>query len=118
PTQILERANLSYGYAMTTTVLQAAQAFAEIANGGVKRPVSLLRVDQVPEGARARAPAYTEQVKDMLTRVVTTEGTGRRARAISYSVAGKAGTALKAVGGKYDASKQMGSFIGMAPADK
>src|SRR5690554_4995232 len=118
PTQILERANLSYGYALNTTVLQAAQAFAVIANGGVKRPVSLLRVDQVPEGERVIAQEYTEQVKDMLKRVVTTEGTGRRARAISYSVAGKTGTALKTVGGKYDASKQMGSFIGMAPADK
>jgi len=103
---------------MNTSVLQAAQAFSVIANGGIKRPVSLLRVDHVPEGERVIAREYTEQVKKMLKRVVTTEGTGRRARAISYSVAGKTGTALKAVGGKYDSSKQMGSFIGMAPADK
>lgn len=116
PLQKIERANISYGYAMTMTPLQVVQAYGVIASGGIKRPVSLLRVDTPPEGQRIVERQYTDQVKEMLKRVVTAEGTGSRAKAISYSVAGKTGTAYKAVGGRYTKA-QVASFIGMAPAD-
>lgn len=116
-TQKIERANMSYGYALNITALQAVQAYAVIAAGGIKRPVSLLKVDETPVGEQVVSPQYTQQVKDMLKRVVTTEGTGRRAQAISYSVAGKTGTAFKAIGGSYASQKQISSFIGMAPAN-
>jgi cell division protein FtsI (penicillin-binding protein 3) len=116
PAQKIERANFSYGYALNSTVLQTVQAYGVIATGGIKRPVSLLRVDAPPEGERVVEKKYTDQVKEMLRRVVSAEGTGSRARAISYSVAGKTGTAFKAVNGRYS-SLQMSSFIGMAPTD-
>jgi cell division protein FtsI (penicillin-binding protein 3) len=116
PLQRIERANISYGYAMTMTPLQVVQAYGVIASGGVKRPVSLLRVDNPPVGERVIDKKYTDQVTQMLKRVVTAEGTGSRAKAISYSVAGKTGTAYKAVNGRYS-TKQIASFIGMAPAD-
>jgi cell division protein FtsI (penicillin-binding protein 3) len=116
PAQKIERANFSYGYALNSTILQTVQAYGVIATGGVKRPVSLLRVDTPPEGQRVVEQKYTSQVKEMLKRVVSAEGTGSKARAISYSVAGKTGTAYKAVNGKYS-SLQISSFIGMAPAD-
>jgi cell division protein FtsI (penicillin-binding protein 3) len=116
PLQRIERANISYGYAMTMTPLQVVQAYGVIASGGVKRPVSLLRVDNAPQGERVIDKKYTDQVTQMLKRVVTAEGTGSRAKAISYSVAGKTGTAYKAINGRYS-DKQIASFIGMAPAD-
>ncbi len=116
PAQKIERANFSYGYALNSTVLQTVQAYGVIATGGVKRPVSLLRVDASPEGQRVIEKKYTDQVKEMLKRVVSAEGTGSKARAISYSVAGKTGTAFKAVNGKYS-NLQISSFIGMAPID-
>jgi cell division protein FtsI (penicillin-binding protein 3) len=116
PAQKIERANFSYGYALNSTVLQTVQAYGVIATGGVKRPVSLLRVDTPPEGQRVVDQKYTDQVKEMLKRVVSAEGTGIKARAISYSVAGKTGTAYKAVNGRYS-SLQISSFIGMAPVD-
>ncbi len=116
PAQKIERANFSYGYALNSTVLQTVQAYGVIATGGVKRPVSLLRVDTPPEGQRVVDQKYTDQVKEMLKRVVSAEGTGSKARAISYSVAGKTGTAYKAVNGRYS-SLQISSFIGMAPVD-
>lgn len=116
PLQRIERANISYGYAMTMTPLQVVQAYGVIASGGVKRPVSLLRVDNAPDGERIIDKKYTDQVKEMLKRVVTAEGTGSKAKAISYSVAGKTGTAYKAINGRYS-DKQIASFIGMAPAD-
>ncbi len=114
PAQKIERANFSYGYALNSTVLQTVQAYGIIAAGGIKRPVSLLRVDTPPEGQRVVEKKYTDQVKEMLKRVVSAEGTGTRAQAISYSVAGKTGTAFKAVNGRYS-SLQISSFIGMAP---
>ncbi|WP_049628884.1 penicillin-binding protein 2 [Cellvibrio sp. pealriver] len=116
PAQKIERANFSYGYALNSTVLQTVQAYGVIATGGIKRPVSLLRVDTPPEGQRVVEKKYTDQVKEMLRRVVSAEGTGSKAQAISYSVAGKTGTAYKAVNGRYS-SLQMSSFIGMAPIE-
>lgn len=114
PAQKIERANFSYGYALNSTVLQTVQAYGVIAAGGLKRPVSLLRVDAPPEGQRVVEKKYTDQVKEMLKRVVSAEGTGSKAQAISYSVAGKTGTAFKAVNGRYS-NLQISSFIGMAP---
>lgn len=116
PAQKIERANVSYGYALNSTVLQTVQAYGVIAAGGIKRPISLLRVDGSPEGQRVVAQEHTDQVKKMLKRVVSAEGTGSKARAISYSVGGKTGTVFKAVNGRYT-RQQMSSFIGMAPAD-
>ena len=116
PAQKIEQANFSYGYALNSTVLQTVQAYGVIATGGIKRPVSLLRVDNPPEGQRVIEKKYTDQVKEMLKRVVSAEGTGSKARAISYSVAGKTGTAYKAVSGRYS-NLQISSFIGMAPTN-
>jgi cell division protein FtsI (penicillin-binding protein 3) len=115
--QLVERANVSYGYAMNTTVLQMVQAYSVIAAGGVKRPISLLRIDNPPEGQKVVDKKFTDEVKTMLTRVVAAEGTGTRARAISYSVAGKTGTAFKSIKGHYDYTKQISSFAGMAPVE-
>ena len=116
PAQLIERANLSYGYALHTTVLQAVQAYAVIAAGGIKRQISLLKVDDAPEGAKVVDKKYTDQVKAMLQQVVAAEGTGKRARTISYTVAGKTGTAFKSVSGRYT-GKQVSSFAGMAPVE-
>ena len=116
PGQLIERANLSYGYALHTTVLQAVQAYAVIAAGGIKRQISLLKVDDAPEGIKVVDKKFTDQVKSMLQEVVAAEGTGKRARTISYTVAGKTGTAFKSVNGRYT-NKQVSSFAGMAPVE-
>ena len=112
--QLVERANVSYGYAMNTTVLQVVQAYSIIAAEGIKRPISLLRVDNPPAGERVVEKKFTDEVKNMLVSVVGAKGTGTRARAISYSVAGKTGTAFKSAYGRYS-NKQISSFAGMAP---
>lgn len=112
--QLIERANVSYGYAMNTTVLQVVQAYAVIAAGGLKRPVSLLKVDNVPASEKIVEKRFADDIKMMLQRVVAAEGTGKRARTISYTVAGKTGTAFKSQNGVYT-GKQISSFAGMAP---
>jgi cell division protein FtsI (penicillin-binding protein 3) len=114
--QLIERCNVAFGYAMNLTVLQVVQAYSVIANAGVKRPISLLKIDAVPAGEKVIDKKYTDDVKNMLLRVVSAEGTGKRARTISYTVAGKTGTAFKSVAGHYT-HKQISSFVGMAPVE-
>lgn len=113
----IQRATLSFGYGMNVSVLQMAQAYSVIASGGVKRPVSLLRVDQAPEGERVVSESLTQEVTNMLMRVASSEGTASRARAISYTVAGKTGTARKVGPQGYDEKRYIASFAGMAPAE-
>ena len=45
------RTTLAYGYGLTITPLQLAQAYLMLANGGVRLPVSILRRDAAPTGA-------------------------------------------------------------------
>jgi cell division protein FtsI (penicillin-binding protein 3) len=73
----IQRATLSFGYGMNVSVLQMAQAYSVIASGGVKRPVSLLRVDQAPEGERVVSESLTQEVTNMLMRVASSEGQPR-----------------------------------------
>lgn len=113
----IQRATLAFGYGINVSVLQMAQAYGVIASGGIKRPVSLLRVDQAPEGERIVAEKLTDDITAMLKRVASSEGTARRARAISYSVAGKTGTSRKVGPNGYDENRYMASFVGIAPAE-
>jgi cell division protein FtsI (penicillin-binding protein 3) len=115
PAQLIERCNVAFGYAMNLTVLQVVQAYSIIAAGGIKRPISLLKNDSVAKGETVIDKKYTDELKTMLS-VVTAAGTGKRARTISYTVAGKTGTAFKLVAGHYT-HKQISSFVGMAPVD-
>jgi len=48
--------------------------------------------------------------------VTETGGTARQAAIEGYPVAGKTGTAQKAIGGHYDPQKYVASFVGFAPA--
>lgn len=113
----IQRATLAFGYGMNVSVLQMAQAYSVIASGGMKRPVSLLRVDQPTAAVRVVEEHLTNDVTDMLKRVASTEGTARRARAISYTVAGKTGTSRKVGPNGYDEQRYMASFVGLAPAE-
>jgi cell division protein FtsI (penicillin-binding protein 3) len=114
--QLLERCNVAFGYAMNLTVLQVVQAYAIIATGGLKRPISLLKLDAPGKSESVIDKKFTDDVKTMLMRVVGAEGTGKRARTISYTVAGKTGTAFKSISGHYT-HKQISSFVGMAPVE-
>jgi len=48
--------------------------------------------------------------------VTETGGTARQAAIDGYPVAGKTGTAQKAINGHYDPDKYVASFVGFAPA--
>lgn len=110
-----EHATLAFGYGLNVTALQLAQAYAVLAADGVRRPITLLRRDQIPEGERVFAAETARSVRLMLETVVSREGTARRAAIPGYRVAGKTGTAKKATPGGYVDGKYQSVFVGMAP---
>ena len=115
---------LAYGQSYSVTSLQVASLYQTIANNGVRLKPRL--IDGYVDADGSFTPAATEpgvqvvskktakSVSRMLENVVT-DGTGAVAKIPGYRVAGKTGTAERAVNGGY--SGYSASFIGYAPAD-
>jgi cell division protein FtsI (penicillin-binding protein 3) len=110
-----EHATLAFGYGLNVTTLQLAQAYAVLANDGVRRPVSLRKLDALPEGERVFSEKTAREVRLMMETVVSAKGTARRAAIPGYRVGGKTGTAKKATGRGYAQGKYQAVFAGMAP---
>ena len=113
----LDRATLAFGYGFSVTALQLAQAYSVIAAEGVYRPLSLLTASQRVEPTSVISPQTAIEVRKMMRQVVQPRGTGYRAAVEGYDVAGKTGTARKAVGGGYAEDRYVSVFAGMVPAD-
>ena len=108
------QATLSYGYGISVTALQLAQAYAAIAAAGVRRPVSLLALDEADEGEQVLSARTAVTLQSMLETVVA-QGTGRRAAVANFRVAGKTGTAWKSGDGGYFGDRYLAVFGGFAP---
>jgi len=111
-----EHATHAFGYGLSVTPLQLAQAYSVLAADGVRRPVTLLKCDEVPKGERVLSEENVRQVRAMMETVVSAEGTAKEAIIEGYKVAGKTGTAKKAVRGGYASKRYQAVFAGMAPA--
>ena len=61
--------------------------------------------------------ATSRSMVTALKAVVSQDGTARRARVEGFSVAGKTGTAQKAIRGGYSHTAFFASFVGFFPAD-
>ena len=112
-----EIATLSFGYGLTVTPLQLAQAYAIVGNGGVMRPVSLLKQNEPPAGEQVISRQAANQVLAMMEGVTSDGGTGTKARVAGYRVAGKSGTSRKAVAGGYG-DEYVAIFAGLAPLEE
>jgi len=108
-------ATMSHGYGLSVTPLQLAQAYATLGALGLRRPVSLLRVDEPVAGERVLDGAVCAALLHLLESVITPEGTAPLARIPGFRVAGKTGTAYKAEGGSYSQDRYVGIFGGVAP---
>ncbi|MDN3638965.1 penicillin-binding transpeptidase domain-containing protein [Simiduia curdlanivorans] len=115
--QPIVQANYAFGYGLTVTALQLAQAYAIVAGAGIKHPVSLLKNDTPQQGEHIVDHRYTDQLINMLKTVVEPGGTATRAKLDNYTVAGKTGTAHKVGPNGYEASRYRSLFAGLAPAD-
>lgn len=112
----IERATLGFGYGLRVTPLQLAHAYSIIANGGIRKPVSILKVDKEPEGVRVMPAEIVQQMEHALEGVVEDNGgTGKRASIEGYRIAGKTGTAKVAAIGGYG-KYYVGTFVGFVPA--
>lgn len=112
----IEQATMSYGHGISVTLLQLARAYTIFANDGEIKPVSLLKLKDVPVGAQVFSAKTAHEVKDMLELVVLPGGTALKAQVLGYRVAGKTGTTHKLGDHGYEKNKYVGSFVGMAPA--
>ncbi|NNJ95256.1 MAG: penicillin-binding protein 2 [Halobacteria archaeon] len=112
----IETATLSFGYGVSATPLQLAQAYAALASGGIKRSISFLHDGQAAEERRVIPERIARQVRDMLEAATGPEGTAPQARITGYRVAGKTGTVRKSVAGGYSDDQYLAVFAGMAPA--
>jgi cell division protein FtsI (penicillin-binding protein 3) len=119
-------ASMSMGYQVAVTPLQMATAASAVANGGtlyephVVRAILKHDVRTViaPKAVReAIHPDTAASVTEIMEKVVT-DGTGKNARLVSYTVAGKTGTADKLINGHYSGSQQNVSFVGFVPAQR
>lgn len=113
----IKRATLSYGYGLSTTLGQLAQAYMVLADQGRLHPLSLLKVD-LPVTQQVFDPAVVADVLKMMEKVVQPGGTGTRAAIKGYRVAGKTGTVHKLGRDEegYDSGEYLATFAGIAPA--
>jgi cell division protein FtsI (penicillin-binding protein 3) len=111
-----ELATLSWGHGVAATPLQLARFYSTLANGGIKKPLTIIKkdtLDTIPlRDVRIFSEQSSEQVVGMLENVVN-EHTPN-AKVEGYRVGGKTGTAIKAFAGGYG-NEYVGLFAGMAP---
>jgi len=113
----IEQATLAFGYGLSVTALQLAQAYTVFANDGTLMPLTLLRTDTLPTGQRVMSARTAADVRAMLQTVVES-GTGRLAHIPGYRVAGKTGTVHKTGSQGYAEDRYISLFAGMVPASR
>jgi cell division protein FtsI (penicillin-binding protein 3) len=112
----ISQATIAYGYGVSVTPLQLAQAYSALGNGGMMQAVSLFANDEPSSGDRIVSAETADAVRRMLEEVVRPGGTGTKASVDGYRVAGKTGTSWKFAKGGYSEDKYISIFAGLAPA--
>ncbi|MBT3343921.1 MAG: hypothetical protein HN712_05275 [Gemmatimonadetes bacterium] len=118
---------IAIGQEVSVTALQLVQAFGAIANGGVlmtPRVVDEVIVDgdrhvtPVQKVRRVVSAHTASRLRRMLAGAVT-DGTGKEAAIAGVTVAGKTGTAQRALsdGAGYAEDEYVASFVGFIPAE-
>ncbi len=113
----VEQATMAYGHGISVSLLQLARAYMAFANDGVVMPLTFLKreVNEMT-GERVLSVEVARSVRNMMETVTEEGGTAVLARIPGYRVAGKTGTAHKAIDGHYSPDRYIASFVGMAPA--
>ena len=111
----VDQAVMSYGYGLSSSLLQMAHAYTIFGAGGILRPVTIMKRDKPVSGQRVLSESIANQVLLMMESVVSRKGTAIAATVDGYRVAGKTGTAYKLINKKYRKDKRITSFIGLGP---
>ena len=112
----LDLATVSYGYGISVTTMQLAQAYSVIATGGLLYPISFQKVSTAPAPRRVIPEMVAFEVNRMMRTVIGPGGSGRRAAVEGYHVAGKTGTVHKTSESGYEENRYTSLFAGFAPA--
>jgi cell division protein FtsI (penicillin-binding protein 3) len=107
--------NLPIGQGIAVTPMQMATGYEAIANQGVIHRPHVIMGDPAP-AHRVISRKTANQVSGMLEGVLAAGGTATEAQVDGYTLAGKTGTAEKAIPGGYSKTDFIASFIGFAPA--
>ncbi|MDR7095952.1 peptidoglycan D,D-transpeptidase FtsI family protein [Hydrogenophaga laconesensis] len=113
----IEQATMSYGYGLSTSLFQLAQAYTVFARDGELIPLTLQKSDTQTAGVRVFSAKNAVAVRQMLGLAAGPGGTGSRAQTMGYSVGGKSGTAHKQEGKGYADKKYRSWFVGLAPVE-
>ena len=109
-------ASLSYGYNVDISLIQLAGAYAAIANGGIRKPVTLKKIDDEKlDGDRILSEQTSRDIISMLENLAVRGAP--RGKIIGYRIGGKTGTAQIAAA-NYASDKHNALFVGIAPLTK
>jgi len=107
-------ATLSFGYGISVTALQLARMYSILGDGGMKRPLSIIKTDQAVESERVISAKAARDVLHMMESVLQEGGSARKAAVPGYRIAGKTGTSRKAIANGYG-EEYVNIFAGVAP---
>ena len=118
-------ASAAFGQGIGVTALQLTSAFASIVNDGfLVTPHLFKRIGDNENPSKDKlTPVKTissvtsKELREMLTSVVTREGTGEKASIAGYTVGGKTGTAQRfdSEANQYPDEEYVSSFVGFFP---
>ena len=114
----IEQATMSYGYGLSSSLFQLAQAYTVFARNGELIPVTLIKTEQDTPGVRVFDAEHAMAVRKMLALATGPGGTAPKAQTMGYSVGGKTGTARKQEGKGYAEKKYRAWFVGLAPVEQ
>ena len=118
----IETATLSYGYGLSVSALQLASAYTTLVSGGIKKPVSMLRLSPEKIATLPTEHVISETIAKNVMKALETvvdkeRGGGATAANVPfYSVAGKTGTAHVVGASGYETNVYNSLFVGYAPA--
>ncbi len=112
----VEQATMSYGYGISASLLQLAQAYTVFSDDGCMLPLTLLK-GSTPSVDKACvfSPQTADAIRQMLETVTRKGGTAPLVQLSGYSAGGKTGTAYTATPHGYNHSEYRASFVGIVP---
>lgn len=111
----MDQAALSYGYTLSVTTMQLAQAYSVFANKGYVQPLTILADGMTSAPRKVFKKETIRQILPILQSVTENGGTAKTAQIPMYHVGGKTGTTMKYSAGSYASQKYVSTFVGLAP---
>lgn len=111
----LDQASSSYGYSFNINLLNLAHSYLLFTNQGRMLPLSVIKLQQPPEGEPLIKPEIAQEMLLMMEAAVAKGGTATQAQIEGYRVAGKTGTVHKTKKGGYEENTYTTLFTGLVP---